>query len=180
MELEGKKIALLAEDMYEDLELHYPRLRLQEAGAQVTLVGPERRTYTSKHGYPAHVTLPIADASVASFDAVVIPGGYAPDKMRQSPALIDFVRQMDAQKKVVAFICHAGWVPASAGILKGRQVTSWPTLRVDLRNAGAEWVDKEVVRDGHLISSRNPADLPAFCRTIIAALAGEGAKSGRA
>ena len=171
MELEGKRIAILAEDMYEDLELWYPLIRMKEAGADVDVVGmPGVEAYESKHGYPARVDIPVDDVSPDAFDAVIIPGGYAPDRMRRHEPLLDLVRGVFEGGGVVAFICHAGWVPISAGIVEGKRVTSFFAIKDDLVNAGAEWVDEEVVEDGNLISSRTPADLPAFCRAIIAAL----------
>jgi protease I len=171
MELEGKRIAVLAEDHYEDLELWYPLIRLKEAGAQVEVVGmPDADVYHSKHDYPARVDLSVDDVSPDDFDAVVIPGGYAPDRIRRHQPLLDLVRGIFDNGDVVAFICHAGWVPISAGIVEGRTVTSVSAIKDDLINAGADWVDQEVVQDGNLISSRTPADLPAFCRRIIAAL----------
>jgi protease I len=169
--LSGKTVAVLVEDLYEDLELWYPVLRLREAGAQVTLVGPEAgAVYKSKHGYPARAELGMTDASADRFDAVVIPGGYAPDRLRRHRPMVEFVRAMHDRGKPVAFICHAGWVPISAGIVRGRRVTGFFSIRDDLVNAGAVWVDQEVVVDGALISSRGPADLPAFCRALIESL----------
>jgi len=171
MELSGKRVAVLAEDMYEDLELWYPVLRLREAGAEVWVVGTgSKDEYASKHGYPVRADRAAGQISAADVDAVVVPGGYAPDRMRRYPAVLELVRGSAGQNKVVAAICHAGWVLASAGILKGRTVTSVPAIKDDLVNAGATWVDQEVMCDGHLITSRSPADLPAFCRAIIAAL----------
>jgi len=170
MNLNGKKIALLAESLFEDLELWYPYYRLQEAGAEVVVLGTGADSYRGKNGLSVKPDRKVADASADEFDAVVIPGGYSPDHMRRHPPLIDFVRNLAEQNKIIAFICHAGWVPVSAGIVKGRQVTSFFAIKDDMVNAGAEWVDQEVVRDGNLISSRTPADLPAFCRTLIEAL----------
>ncbi len=172
MELQGKHIALLVEDLYEDPEFWYPYYRVQEAGALVTVVGTGKETYQSKHGYPVRADTSAEAVSADAFDAVIIPGGYAPDRLRRYEAVSRFVRDMYDKGKIVAFICHAGWVPISAGIVRGRKVTSFFSIRDDLINAGAEWVDAEVVRDGPLISSRTPADLPAFCRTILAALRG--------
>lgn len=171
MELEGKRIAVLAEDMYEDLELWYPLIRMKEAGADVEVVGmPGVEAYESKHGYAVKVDVAVDEVSSVDFDAVVVPGGYAPDRMRRHEPLLDFVRGVFDEGGVVAFICHAGWVPISAGIVDGKRVTSFFAIKDDLINAGAKWVDEEVVQDGNLISSRTPVDLPAFCRTIIAAL----------
>ncbi len=171
MTLDGRRIAVFAEELYEDLELWYPVLRLREAGAQVRIVGPKAGdTYKSKHGYPAKADLGMDEARPSDFDALVIPGGYAPDRMRRHAPMLAFVRAMHEAKKPIAFICHAGWVPISAGILRGRTVTSVSAIKDDLVNAGAKWVDQEVVADGNLISSRTPPDLPAFCRELIGVL----------
>jgi protease I len=171
MELRGKRIAILAEDHYEDLELWYPLLRMREAGAQVTVIGmPGVETYESKHGYPVKVDAAANQVSPADFDAIIVPGGYAPDRMRRHQPMLDLVKGVFDHGGVVAMICHAGWVPISAGIVGGKQVTSVSAIRDDLINAGAQWVDQEVVQDDNLISSRGPGDLPAFCRTIISAL----------
>lgn len=174
MKLVGKRIAVLAENNYQDLELWYPLLRMREEGAEVQVVGTgSATTYTSKYGYPVTVDVSADQVSADDFDAVIIPGGYAPDLMRRYESVLRLVREAFQKGKVVAAICHAGWVPISAGILKGRRVTSFFAIKDDMVNAGAEWVDAEVVRDGHLITSRKPDDLPAFCRTIIEALSGE-------
>jgi protease I len=165
MSLEGKRVAVLAEDNYQDLELWYPLLRMREAGAEVKVIGTgSAETYTSKYGYPVTVD--------AAADAVIIPGGYAPDRLRRYPAVLKLVRETFEQGKIVAAICHAGWVPASAGILKGKKATCFFAIKDDLINAGATYLDQEVVQDGNLITSRTPDDLPAFCRTIIATLEG--------
>jgi protease I len=173
MELKDRKIVLLAEDIYEDQELWYPYYRMKEAGAQVIIAGlTGTETYKSKFGYPARAEIAAGAVDIKSTDAVIIPGGYAPDKMRRHPAMLTLVRDVFEKGGVVAFICHAGWVPISAGIVRGRKVTSVSAIKDDLVNAGAEWLDQEVVVDGNLVSSRSPADLPAFCRAIIAALKG--------
>jgi len=173
MELTGKKVVVLAEETYEDLELWYPYYRMREAGATVSIVGTgSAEVYQSKHGYPARADARADDVRAADIDAVIIPGGFAPDRLRRYPAVLKLVREAAEAGKVVAAICHAGWVLVSAGVLKGRTATSVPAIKDDMANAGAQWVDREVVRDGNLITSRTPADLPAFCRTIIDALAG--------
>lgn len=171
MPLEGKRAVVLAEDVYEDLELWYPYYRLIEAGAQVSIRGTGKPTYHSKHGLPVTPDGVVDEASPDEFDAVIIPGGYSPDRMRRHKPLVEFVRTMYHRGRVVAFICHAGWVPASAEILGGKRVTSVASIRDDLVNAGADWVDEPVVQDGNLISSRRPSDLPAFCRAIVSAIA---------
>jgi protease I len=171
MELVNKRIAILAEDNYEDLELWYPLLRMREAGAEVSVVGMTGvDAYHSKHGYPVKVTVAASAAVEIDFDAVIIPGGYAPDRMRRHPPMLDLVRRTFQRGGLVAMICHAGWVPISAGIIEGKKVTSTPAIKDDLINAGAQWIDLEAVQDGNLISSRGPEDLPAFCQAIIAAL----------
>ena len=171
MELEGKRVAVLAENMYQELELWYPLLRLREAGAVTFVVGTgSADTYTSKSGYPVQVDVVADQVQAADVDAVVIPGGYSPDLMRRYPAMVRLVREASEQGKVVAAICHAGWMLASADVVRGKQATCFFAIKDDLINAGATYVDAEVVRDGNLITSRVPSDLPAFCRTIIEAL----------
>jgi len=172
MKLTGKRVAVLVADLYQELEFWYPYLRLKEEGAEVVAVGPEEGEYKSKLGYPAKADLAAAMSRAEDFDAVIIPGGYAPDYMRRSPELVALVRKMAEQGKVVAAICHGGWMLCSARVIKGKRVTSFYAIRDDLENAGATWVDKPVVRDGNLITSRVPSDLPAFLREVISALAG--------
>ncbi len=169
-ELTGKKVAILVETLYEDQELWYPFYRLREAGAEVHVVGPHAGSFASKHGYPVKADLSASEVRGEDFDAVVIPGGYAPDHMRRHKAMVELVRGAVHRGKVVAAICHAGWMLASAGVLRGRKATCYIAIKDDVINAGAEYLDQEVVRDGNLITSRFPDDLPAFCRTIIAAL----------
>jgi protease I len=171
MRLEGKRIAILAENLYQEMELWVPYYRLREEGAEVKVVGTGgAKSYASKHGYPVTVDVQAEQVKAVEFDAVVVPGGYAPDLMRRSPAMVSLVREAGQQGKVVAAICHAGWMLVSAGILKGRKATSFFSIKDDLVAAGAEWKDAEVVVDGNLITSRKPDDLPAFCREIIQGL----------
>lgn len=163
-----RKVAVLVEDQYQVLEVWYPYFRFREEGMEVVLVGSgEKREYKSKEGYPAPEELAIQKAMISDFNAVVIPGGYAPDILRRYKEVNNFVRDMFKEGKVVASICHGGWVLVSAGILQGRKATSFTAIKDDVVNAGAEFLDAEVVVDGNLITSRNPYDLPAFCREII-------------
>jgi protease I len=171
MELQGKRVAILAENTYHELELWYPLLRLREAGAETFVVGTgSADTYTSKLGYPVQVDVVADDVDAGALDAVVIPGGYAPDLMRRSPGMVNLVREAFDQGKIVAAICHAGWMLVSADVVIGKDATCFHSIKDDLVNAGATYIDAEVVRDDNLITSRTPADLPAFCRTIIEAL----------
>lgn len=170
MKLAGKRVAVLAETMYQELELWYPVYRLREEGAEVIIVGAGKPEYQSKLGYPVKADTSAEQANAADFDAVIVPGGYAPDYMRRNAAMVRLVREAYEQGKVVAAICHAGWMLISAGILRGKTATSYPSIKDDIINAGAQYVDREVVRDGNLITARWPDDLPAFCREIIGAL----------
>ncbi len=163
-----KKIAVLIEDGYQVLEVWYPYFRLREEGFETVLVGPGRqKEYRSKEWYPAPEEVSIGNAKVADFDGVIIPGGHAPDMMRREPRMNEFVKAMHQKGKLVAAICHAGSVLVSAGILRNKNVTCFFAIKDDVINAGAKYTDKEVVVDGNLITSRNPYDLPAFCREII-------------
>jgi protease I len=170
MSLKGKKVAVLAEEMYQEMELWVPYYRLKEEGAEVKVVGPEKKTYKSKLGYPVNADVAASEVSARDFDGVVIPGGYAPDLLRRHQAVLDLVKGCFQQGKPVAAICHAGWVPISAGILKGKTATCFFAIKDDMINAGARYVDQEVVVDGNLITSRKPDDLPAFCRELVKAL----------
>lgn len=170
MSLAGKRVAILVEEIYEDQELWYPYYRLLEAGATVTLVGPEAKSYGSKHGYPAKAEVAASAVSAADFDGIVVPGGFAPDRLRRYPAVLSLVRGIHEKGGMVAAICHAAWVPISAGILRGKRMTCVSAIKDDVINAGAHYVDEPVVVDGKLVTSRTPADLPVFMPAVIAAL----------
>ena len=170
--VKGKRVAVLVEKIYEDLELWYPVLRLREAGADVKIVGPKAgETYASKHGYPAKAEVAASEVKASDFDAIVIPGGYSPDHMRRHKAMVDLVTDAGKQGKVLAAICHGPWMLCSARCVQGKKVTSFMSVRDDLENAGAKWVDEACARDGNLVTSRTPDDLPAFMQGIFAALA---------
>lgn len=163
-----KKILILVHEIYEDLELWYPKIRLEEAGFKTVVAGPEAgMIYKGKHGYPCKSDISIDQIEAESFLGLVIPGGFAPDKLRRIPKVLQTVQEMDKAKKPIAFICHAGWVPISAKILKNRHVTGVNAIKDDLENAGALFFDKPVVVDKNLISSRTPADLPDFCKALL-------------
>jgi protease I len=169
--LKGKRAAVLVEKFYEDLELWYPVLRLREAGCDVKIVGPKAgETYESKHGYPARAEVAAGDIRASDLDAVIIPGGYSPDHMRRHPAMVDLVTQAAQMGKVVAAICHGPWMLCSARCLSGRKVTGFFAIRDDVVNAGGIWEDAPCVRDGHIVTSRTPEDLPAFMQGIFAAM----------
>jgi protease I len=171
MELSGKRVLIPVEEMFNTFEFWYPYYRLKEAGCQVVVMGSgSAQTYTGKPGTQVKVDASADQVSAADFDGIVIPGGYAPDIMRRYPKMVQLVRDFYESGKIVAAICHAGWMLASAEILRGRTVTSFFAIKDDLVHAGAEWVDEEVVVDGNLITSRKPDDLPAFMRAIIKAL----------
>jgi protease I len=171
MELQGKKVAIPVESLFNTFEFWYPYYRLKEAGAEVTVVGSgSAETYTGKPATEVKVDVSIEQVSAADFDGLVIPGGYAPDIMRRYPKMVQLVKDLFEEGKVVAAICHAGWMLASAKILPGKTVTSFFAIKDDLVHAGAEWVDQEVVVDGNLITSRTPDDLPAFMNSCLYAV----------
>jgi protease I len=171
MELQGKRAAVLVEQMYQEMEVWYPIYRLREAGCRVTVVGPEAgQNYPSKLGYPVKSDKAAKDVSADDFDLVVIPGGYAPDHLRRHDAMIRLVSVMAEQNKVVAAICHGPWLLCSTQALKGRKATCFFAIKDDVINAGGKYVDAEVIRDGNLITSRKPDDLPAFMQTILQAM----------
>ncbi len=170
--IEGKRIAIMVEQDFEDSELVEPMKAIKDAGGVVTIVGSgSQRSYWGKRRDTNIKADTSADQVRAEdFDAVIVPGGYAPDKMRLHQSMIDLVKKAHDLGKVVAAVCHGPQLLISAGIVRGRRVTSWPSVEIDLRNAGAEWVDQAVVRDGNLITSRKPADLPAFSKAVMEAL----------
>jgi protease I len=171
--LRGKRILMFVGDVYEDLELWYPKLRLIEAGAEVVVAGEKAGAkYAGKHGYPCTSDAAIAEMRSADFHGVVVPGGFMPDKLRRDSKVLSLVREFAESGKLVAAICHGGWIPISAKIYRGVRVTGSPGIKDDLENAGAIWEDAAVVVDRHFISSRKPDDLPEFCRAIIAHFAG--------
>lgn len=170
--LSGKRMLAFVGDIYEDLELWYPKLRVEEAGAAVVVAGPKADThYSGKHGYPCTSDAAIDEVKESDFDALLVPGGFMPDKLRRDQTVLDLVKAFDASKKPLAAICHGGWIPISAGVYRGVRVTGSPGIKDDLVNAGATYVDAEVVVDGHHVTSRRPDDLPAFCRELIALMA---------
>lgn len=169
--LEGKKVAVLVEKFYEDLELWYPVLRLREAGCLVDIVGPKAgETYASKHGYPCKSEVAAEAVKASDYDGVVVPGGYSPDHMRRCPAMVKLVTDAVKLGKVVASICHGPWMLCSTKSIQGRRMTGFFAIRDDVENAGAIWEDAACVRDGNLVSSRTPQDLPDFMKGIFAAL----------
>lgn len=171
MEITGKRVVIPVEELFNTFEFWYPYYRLKEAGCEVVVMGSgSSETYTGKPGTEVRVDVSADQVSAADFDGMVIPGGYAPDIMRRYPKMVQLVRDFHKAGKVVAAICHAGWMLASAEILEGRTVTSFFAIKDDLIHAGANWVDQEVVVDGNIITSRKPDDLPAFMRATIDAL----------
>lgn len=171
MELKGVRACVLVEQQYQEMEVWYPVYRLKEAGCKVTLVGPEAgHTYPSKLGYPVKSDKAAKEVKADDFDLIVIPGGFAPDYLRRDAAILKLVSTMAEQGKVVASICHGPWVLCSTQALKGKKATCFFAIKDDVQNAGATYVDAEVVRDGNLITSRKPDDLPAFLQAIVQAV----------
>lgn len=168
MELNNQKILIFVANEFEDMELLYPKFRMLEAGAKVVVAGEKaKETYKGKHGNPCQSDISFDNVNVNEFDALIIPGGYAPDKIRDIPKVQEIVQKFNKDEKLIAFICHAGWIPVSAKVIKGIKCTSYHTLKDDMKNAGANWVDEPVVIDKNFISSRFPDDLPKFCSAII-------------
>ena len=170
MSLKGKTVLFFAGPLYEDLELWYPKIRLEEEEAGTTVAGLGEKTYQGKRGYPVTVDTSVDQIDASAFDGLVIPGGFAPDQLRRYEKVLAITRDIYRAGKPVAFICHAGWVPISAKILKGKRATSVRAIKDDMENAGVIWEDSPVVVDGNIISSRSPADLPDFCKALLAAL----------
>lgn len=166
--MERKRAVILVEAMYEDMEFWYPHYRLREEGYEVQVVAPEKgATYTSKHGYPVVSDAVSGEIDIDSIAIVVVPGGYAPDKLRRYPEILDFLKTANDKGKTIGTICHAVWVPISAGITKGKKMTCVSAIKDDLINSGAEFVDEALVIDGNLVSSRTPDDLPVFVKGLI-------------
>jgi len=166
--LDGKRILCFVGNVYEDLEVWYPKLRLEEAGAHVTLAGPEEGvTYQGKHGYPCKSDAAIRDMEENDFHGVICPGGFMPDQLRRDPHVLKLINQFHSHGKLIAAVCHGGWIPISAKVYGGVRVTGSPGIKDDLENAGAYFEDFAVVVDRHFVSSRKPGDLPHFCRAII-------------
>lgn len=166
--LDGKKILIFVEDYFEDLELFYPMIFLKGEGAEVVVAGNEKgKSYHGKNGLKIKPDASLDEISEINFDGVVIPGGYCPDRLRRIDKVLQLVKAFDKSGKMVAHICHAGWVPISAGIMKGRKSTSYIAIKDDMINAGVNWVDEPLVIDNNLVSSRSPDDLPHFCRGIV-------------
>ncbi len=173
MSVKTGKVLQLIEHDFEDLELWYPVLRLREAGVQVHIAGEkEQETYIGKYGVPAISDCSFHQVYAQDYDALLVPGGWAPDKLRRYPAVIKLVQEFDAEKKPIGQICHAGWVLISAKILQDKKVTSTPGIRDDMENAGAVWLDEPAVTDGHIISSRRPPDLPQYMQAFLKVLLG--------
>lgn len=169
--LSNQRILVLVGDIYEDLELWYPKLRMIEAGAEVVVAGPEAgNIYAGKNGYPCKSDIALHEVDPATFNGLLVPGGFMPDKLRRDQLVLDIVRHFHEQQKLIAAICHGGWIPISAGVYKGIRVTGSLGIKDDLINAGAIWEDAAVVVDNHHVSSRKPDDLPEFCKGMLEVL----------
>lgn len=179
-EARGARALLFVEHQVEDTELLVPKYWLEDAGVEVVVAGKERAMYRGKRGYEMAATATLREAAQQRWDLVHIPGGHAPDKLRTYPEVLDIVRRQDEQGLPLAAICHGGWVLASAGCAEGRKLTSYWSIRDDLVNAGARWVDEPCVVDRNLITARHPPDLPAYCRALLAACAGQRPVAPRA
>jgi protease I len=167
MPLTGKNVLIPVADGYHELEMHYPYYRLIEAGAQVFVAGPDGGDFVGKYGYKLRDVSMLEGLDPATFHGVIIPGGHAPDRLRMDEDVLEFVRTIARGDRLVAAICHGGWVLADADVVRGRRVTSYPAIRKDLERAGAKWVDEPVVVDRKLVTSRVPDDLPYFMKAII-------------
>ena len=169
--LDGRRLLCFVGDDFEDLELWYPKLRMEEAGAHVTVAGAAAGAlFKGKYGYPCVSDAAIAEMEVEEFHGVICPGGWMPDKLRRDPKVLDLVRGFHSRKKLIAAICHGGWIPISAQVYQGVRVTGSPGIKDDLVNAGAVWEDAPLVVDRHFVSSRRPDDLPDFCRGMLQVL----------
>ncbi len=173
-----KRVLIFAEDNYEDLELWYPKLRLIEAGVEVVVAGPREKSYKSKHGYPVETDGNVSDYKASDFDGVVVPGGFCPDRLRRYEEVLAFTREIAEAGKLVAAVCHGGWVLVSADVLRGRRCTSVGAIKDDMKNAGGVWLDEPVVVDGNLVTAQVPKDLPAWLREMLAVLEKQEEKQG--
>lgn len=170
--LQGKRVLTVVDHDYNDLELWYPIYRLREEGVTVDIAGPEANTvYNGQAGIPVKTDYAYSEVKAEDYVGILVPGGWAPDKIRRYPEVLSFIQELDKAEKPIGQICHAGWVLVSADVLKGRKVTSTAAIKDDMKNAGATWVDEEVVVDGHIISSRSPDDLPAYMKAYVKKLA---------
>jgi len=164
------KVGILIEELFDEREFIYPFYRVQESGLEPVVIGPESRGYKAKSGWMARAAAAASEVKASDLAGLVIPGGYAPDRLRRSEAVLELVRTIDDAGKPLAAICHAGWVLISAGVIKGRRLTGYHSIKDDLTNAGAQYVDEPVVISGNLITSRGPGDLPAWMKAFVEAV----------